>query len=244
MGIYALTLALFFVGGIVQGCMGFGMAMVVAPPLLLFLPATTVVPALTIASLLNTGTAAWTLRRHAQSGIVVPLALGGLAGLPLGIYLLKTLDGPVFKAGVGALMVILALLLMSGWRRPLRNPRAALLPVGFASGFLGGSISISGPPIVLFLTNLGVSRDEFRANSLAYFAFTGFMALIGFVVSGILTREIAWYALGLIPAVFLGTQVGLRLASRLGQLVFQRVTLGAVAVMGLILLLRSLIALA
>ena len=30
---YALTFFLFFVGGVIQGCMGFGMAMIVAPVL-------------------------------------------------------------------------------------------------------------------------------------------------------------------------------------------------------------------
>ena len=36
---YSLTLLLFFFGGIIQGCMGFGLAMVVAPPMLLMMPA-------------------------------------------------------------------------------------------------------------------------------------------------------------------------------------------------------------
>lgn len=238
--LFALTFVLFFLGGIVQGCMGFGLAMIVAPPMLLVMPADVVVPSMTMASLLNTATAAWSLRAHVQPRTVGPLAFGSFLGIPLGIYLLHTLDGPVFKTGVGALMVVLAALLLSGWRWQMRNPRRALIPVGFTSGFLGGSISIAGPPIVLFLSNLGITRDQFRANSLGFFALNGVAALAGFAISGLLTPEVAWYALGLIPAVFLGTQVGLRLATRLSQLLFQRVTLGTVAAMGLILFARSL----
>ena len=237
---FALMFLLFFFGGIIQGCMGFGLAMVVAPPMLLMMPAAVAVPTMAVAGLLNTGTAAWSLRKHMQANIILPLALGSLAGLPLGIYLLKSLDGPVFKAGVGALMVGLAALMLSGWRWQLKYPRRALLPVGFASGFLGGSISISGPPIVLFLSNLGVSRDEFRANSLGYFTLHGLMALAGFAISYLLTPEVGWHAAGLIPAVFLGTQVGLHLATRLGQITFQRITLIAVALMGFILFVRNL----
>lgn len=238
--LFALTFMLFFFGGIVQGCMGFGLAMIVAPPLLLVMPADMVVPSMTMASLLNTATAAWSLREHIQPRTVGPLAFGSFLGIPLGIYLLHTLDGPVFKTGVGALMVVLAAALLSGWRWQMRNPRRALIPVGFTSGFLGGSISIAGPPIVLFLSNLDITRDQFRANSLGFFTLNGAVALAGFAISGLLTREVAWYALGLIPAVFIGTQVGLRLATRLSQLLFQRVTLGAVAAMGLILFARSL----
>jgi len=240
---FALMALLFFFGGIIQGCMGFGLAMVVAPPLLLMMPAAVAVPTMAVASLLNTGTAAWTLRRHMRTHIVLPLAFGSLLGLPLGIYLLKSLDGPVFKIGVGALMVTLAGLMLSGWRWQLREPRRALVPVGFVSGFLGGSISISGPPIVLFLSNLGVSRDEFRGNSLGYFTLHGIMALTGFAIAGLLTREVGWRAAGLIPAVFLGTQIGLWLATRLHHAVFQRVTLAAVTLMGLILIARNVYAL-
>lgn len=230
---------MFFLGGIVQGCMGFGLAMVVGPPMLLMLPASLVVPSMTIASFLNTATAAFTLRKHIQPRIVGPLAVGSFLGLPLGIYLLHSLDGPVFKAGVGALMFILAALMLSGWRWQLKNPRHALVPVGFASGFLGGSVSISGPPIVLFLSNLNITRDQFRGNSLGYFTLNGAMALAGFILSGLVTREVALYGIALIPAVFLGTQTGLYLAPRLGQVLFQRIALGAAALMGFILLARS-----
>jgi uncharacterized membrane protein YfcA len=237
---FALTGFLFLVGGMVQGCMGFGLALVVAPPLLLHMPAAAAVPMMAMASLPNTALAGWSLRRHAEPRMVWLLALGSAGGLPLGIYLLTTLDGPVFKAGVGALMVALAALMISGWRWELRRPERALLPVGFASGFLGGSISISGPPIILFLSDLGIPRDVFRANSLAYFTLHGLMQLAGFAVTGLLSREVAWRGALLIPVVFLGTQIGLRLATRLGQVFFQRVTLGAAAVMGMVLFVRSM----
>lgn len=236
---YALTVLLFFLGGIIQGSMGFGMAMVVAPPLLLILPATTLVPAMSMASVLNSAIAAWSLRGHIDHGTLWPLVAGGLVGIPAGIYLLTTLDGPVFKAGVGVLMIALAAMLLSGRRVHLRNPRAALFPVGAASGFLGGSISIGGPPIVLFLTNLGVARDTFRANLLAYFSITSAVGVTGYVVSGILTREVAWFGLGIVPVVFFGTQLGLVLATRIHHGLFERITLVFVAIMGAILLARN-----
>ncbi len=237
---YALTVLLFFLGGIVQGSMGFGMALVVAPPLLLILPATTIVPAMSMASVINSAIAAWSLRRHIDHVTLWPLVAGGLVGIPAGVYLLTTLDGPIFKTGVGLLMIVLAGVLLSGRRVQLRNPRAALFPVGAASGFLGGSISIGGPPIVLFLTNLGLPRDTFRANLLAYFAITSVFGVVGFAVSGVLTRDVAWFSAGVIPVVFLGTQLGLVLATRINHALFERITLVAVAAMGFVLFMRSL----
>jgi uncharacterized membrane protein YfcA len=218
--------------------MGFGMAMVVAPPLLLMLPATMIVPAMSMASVFNSAIAAWSLRGHIDHRTLWPMVAGGMCGIPAGIYLLTALDGPEFKTFVGLLLIVLAVMLFSGRRVHLRNPRAALFPVGAASGFLGGSISIGGPPIVLFLTNLGVPRDTFRANLLAYFSITSALGVMGYVVSGILTREVAWFALGLIPIVFVGTQVGLILGTRIHHTLFERITLAAVAMMGAILVAR------
>lgn len=239
MAIYLLAACVFFLGGLVQGCMGFGFAMVVAPPLLMVMPATTVVPSLVVASLLNTSTVAWHLRRHVERGMVGRLLGGAVFGLPVGIYLLKTLEGPVFKAGVGAFMIVLAFVLLRGGFRPLREPRAALYPVGFASGFLNGSISISGPPVILFLSSQGLAREVFRGTIVTYFALSGVLALTGFIVSGVLTWEAAGFAAGMIPAVMLGTWIGIRLATGIPQRLFQRLTLLTVAGMGLVLMLRN-----
>jgi hypothetical protein len=236
---YILPAVLFFTGGVVQGAMGFGLAMVVVPPLLFFMPAAMVVPTICLSNIPNNTIAAWSLREKIQSRIVGLLGAGSATGLIGGVYLLKSLDGPPFKAFVGVLMVGIAGVLMSGWRKPLRNPNAALYPVGVLSGFLSGTIAISGPPVVLFLTNLDVDRDVFRANLFAYFGLTGSMTLIGFFVAGLLTWDIAVLALTLLPVAFIGTRIGLHLATRLHQAVFQRITLSAVATMGLILFLRN-----
>ncbi len=220
--------------------MGFGFAMVVAPPMLLLMPASTVVPSLVVASLLNTSTVAWHLRRHAERRMVGRLTAGAVLGLPVGIYLLKTFEGPVFKAGVGAFMVLLAFVLLRGGLRPLREPRFALYPVGFFSGLLGGSISISGPPVILFLSSQRLARDEFRATILTYFALAGILAVAGFIVSCVLTWPVAAFAAVMIPAVLAGTWVGVRLAAGIPQKLFQRLTLLTVAGMGLLLALRNL----
>ena len=98
---------------------------------------------------------------------------------------------------------------------PLRKPHFALYPVGFLGGFLNGSISIGGPPVILFLTSQGTSKDTFRANLAAYFALTGGLATLGFALVGLLTRDVMVYAAALVPAALLGIYVGVRLSTRI-----------------------------
>ncbi len=56
------------------------------------------------------------------------LVFSAAFGVPLGIYILTltALDGPLFKALVGVVMVILATVIYLGWHRPLKQHGAAL----------------------------------------------------------------------------------------------------------------------
>jgi len=215
------------------------MAMLVVPPLLMMYPQTTVVPTLVLASLVNTTSIAWALRREIQPGLVGPLVAGAVLGIPVGVYFLKSIPGEPFKAGVGVFMMVLAALLLSGWTRPIRNPHAALYPVGFASGILNGSISISGPPIVLFLANQQTPRDAFRANIVTFFSASGLFAVAAFAASGVLTGEKAVFAAGFWPAILVGSWLGMRLAGRINQRLFQRLTLITAGAMGLVLFVQN-----
>ena len=229
----------FFLGGMIQGCMGFGLALVAVPPLLMVLPATTVVPTLVMLSLINTSAMSWQLRADVQRNLTLPLVVGAALGLPLGIYLLKTFEGPAFKAGVGIFILVLAAVLLSGWSRPLRNPHWALYPVGFVGGFLGGSISISGPPVILFLTSQDTPKNIFRANLAAYFSLSGALATLGFAVAGVLTRDVLIYSAAIVPVALMGTYTGVKLSTRVSQEAFRRLTLHCAIVMGLVLFIRS-----
>lgn len=236
-----LGVIVFFIGGIVQGCMGFGLAMVAVPPLLMVLPATTIVPTLTVLSLFNTTAMTWHLKKDVRPNIVAPLVVGSLVGLPAGIYLLTTMDGPAFKAGVGVLMIALAAILLSGWSMSGRHSKWGLYPAGALGGFFAGSISIGGPPVILFLTSLGISKETFRANMVAYFTCSSSFAILGFVIAGVLTRDVLIYSAGTLPAVMLGTFLGVKASTRIPQEVFRRLTLAGVMVMGLVLTIRSLL---
>ena len=154
-------LGAFFLAGLIQGCTGFGSALVAAPCLLMYFEPTFVVPVITLMSLTNTSLVAFHARRHILPGLVGPLALGGVVGSPIGITLLVVLNPDWLKVGVAAFVVAFALVLLSGWSKPIQNPKWSLLPIGLVSGILGGTTGISGPPVILFLANQGTPKEVF-----------------------------------------------------------------------------------
>ena len=240
----AVGLAIMLLAGLVQGCTGFGLALMAAPCLMLVLPPTAAVPTLVLLSTLGTFLLTLHAWRHVRLGLVAPLAAGGIAGFPLGIYALKAMDPALLKVFVGAFVVLFSLALLAGWSRPLRNVKGALFPVGLAGGFLGGSTSMGGPPVILFLTNQNMPKDVFRGNIVCYFFTVNCFGIAMFLASGLLTWRVAQYAGAFVPTMLVGTYLGVRLSQRLPEARFRRLAMTATATMGAVLLVSSIRALA
>lgn len=68
-----------------------------------------------------------------------PLMAAGIAGMPLGTYLLVVLDVSMLKAMIGGLAVMFALAFLAGFRKRVERERAAFAPVGLVSDLLGSS---------------------------------------------------------------------------------------------------------
>jgi uncharacterized protein len=229
-----------FAGTFTQGCTGFGMALIAAPSLMLVLPPRAAVPVVILLSLINTVLVALDARKQVRLAIVGPLALGGAVGVFLGVQVLANVNPGLIKAFVGAGVMVFAVMLFFGWQRPVKNQKAALLPVGAASGALGASMSIGGPPVILFLSNQDLPRDAFRANLIAHFAIMNCLALIGYVVQGFITCDVLEFTAFLVPAMLAGTFIGIRLARHVPELLFKRIAVAIVFAMGLTLLITSI----
>ena len=223
--------------GLAQGCTGFGLALIAAPSLMFILPPTLVVPTVVLLSTLNTVVVAWDARKHVRLRMVGPLALGGLIGIPLGMTALLHLDGAIIKVFVGIFVTVFALAMLNGWKKPLRQgdrPKV-LIPVGIMSGFFGGSTSMGGPPVVLFLTNQETLKNIFRANVVTYFLVINVYAIILFTIIGQITWSLAGQLIIFIPAMLTGTYIGIRFASKVPEQLFQKITMCIVLSMGLLL---------
>ncbi len=235
----AVGAVLVLAGAVVQGCLGFGFGMVVVPVLLLMFPAVEVIPMTVLLSLIISLPMGLHARRYVHAGLLGPLVAGALVGFPVGMYVLRSFDGPGFKIGIGAFMVLLAAVMLSGWKRPMKNQHLALVPVGILSGILHGSISISGPPIILFLVNQETDKNRFRANILLYFSVIGTISTAIWIYMGAFTdvmwTRTGWYA----GVVALGAIIGARLSQRVSQELFRRLTLMCAAVMGAVLVAQN-----
>jgi uncharacterized membrane protein YfcA len=163
-------------GAFVQSATGFGFALVLSPALFAVLE-----PVEAVSTLLALGLALnlLVLFDHGRPERVdwrglVPVLLAAVPGLAVGLVALTQLSKEVLQVAVGV-----AVLLAAAWqlhrrrgpRRPSLSAGAGWL-VGFASGALTTSISVSGPPMVLWLEARAIPPEEFRASlAVSFFAF-------------------------------------------------------------------------
>lgn len=226
--------------GFVQGCTGFGMALIAAPALLLIHPPEFVTPTVILLSTINTSYVAYSARRHIRFRMVGPLALGALFGIPAGIWALHHTNEVWLKIALGAFVVTFAVTLLLGWRKPIARAMPAMVPVGMLSGFCGGSSSMGGPPVILFLANQDTERDVFRGNIVTYFLCINLWAIANFLWRGDIRIEIVQQVAIFVPAVLLGSFTGVRTAPHVPNELFKKIAMAAAAIMGMVLLVTNL----
>jgi uncharacterized protein len=171
----ALAALAALLGAFVGSATGFGFALVLSPVLFSVLEPLEAIYFMLVLSLVLNALVLFEGGRplHVDWRRLTPLLLAGLPGLAAGAALLLVLDRQTLQVVVGV-----AVIAGGAWqlrsrargqrvRRPLAG--AASLAVGFTSGVLTTSLSVNGPPIVLWLEAHGVRPAEFRATLAASF---------------------------------------------------------------------------
>jgi hypothetical protein len=222
------------VGALVQGTVGFGLALVAAPLLAILDPALVPVPLLVV-----TGAHALLALRRERGDVDWPgvgwALVGRLPGTALGVLAVATLPPRAFAAAVGATVLVCAGLSVVSWRPRPTVP--ALLVAGLVSGAGGTASSIGGPPVALLYAGAGGPRV--RSTLAAYFTAGTALSLAGLGLAG----QVAAPALGA-GALLLGpTAAGFALSGPARRLLdrgwVRPAVVGLAAAGALVLLVRA-----
>lgn len=217
----------------IQGMTSFGFSLVALPLLTLLLPITVVVPILVLYSILLNVILLSKLYKHVHLKMITFLVIGGALGIPVGVWLLKSVPADQLKRVAGVVIVIVGLLMLKGYRAHLKHPQKWFGVVGLVSGILQGALSLSGPPVVLFLTNQDVDKLTFRANLTAFFTLLNVVSIPGFILSGVITPLVMSKALTLLPFMLGGLAIGMFSSNKINERLFKRLTLFLMIVSGI-----------
>ncbi|WP_416176164.1 sulfite exporter TauE/SafE family protein [Clostridium sp.] len=241
MDIYVIILSILiiFFASCVQGAVGFAYALIAVPLLSFILPMKIIVPIIVISSFINNIIVAYSTRDFIDIGRIWLMILFGVLGIPLGVYALTTINPELLKLIVGILILINSILMIKGHTVKFKRVKLAYR-VGFISGVLNGSVSISGPPIALFLNNEGYGKDEFRASFALYGIIANTLTIITFGFDGLLSKDMfSVLAINIVP-LLLGSFLGLFISNKISNEYFKKIVLFLLVIISIVTIIDSL----
>lgn len=182
--------------------------------------------------------------RHAMSpDRILPFVVGGLTGVPIGVWLLTVIPADASRLFGGLLLSVYSLVSLA---RGLRFQVAHRAPVsdsaiGFCGGICGGLASLSGPIVTVWCGLKGWTPDEQRAAYQPYNFAVLSAALVGFGSAGLFTLELASIAALTLPATLVGVWSGRVRYGHVNATIFRRIVLILLSMSGLALVARNLL---
>ncbi|KSV64890.1 hypothetical protein N185_34450 [Sinorhizobium sp. GW3] len=241
--ILSVVIVALLLGGIFKGVSGMGLPLIALPVMAIAIPVPTAVSILSVPVLLSN-----VVQVREGSGFrravkrFWPLLLGLCAGIIVGAPILVLLSQSITEIilGVVLLAFLCSEMLTFAPAVPARYERVLGAGVGFFGGLVGGLTTLFGPPLIVFLSSLRLSKDDFiPALGLCYL--TGcsalYLILIGNSVLG--SREAAMSLAAVLP-VIIGMRIGRWLRDRLNQRIFMIVVRLSLTFIGASLVLKNL----
>lgn len=195
----------------------------------------------------------WSLRSHFR---VKPWAIaitGLIFGLPLGVMLYDRLDAGQLRMAI-AIAILLSVVLIfpinqlpsvREWlkRTGYRPGWPIGVLAGFLGGFLGGAVAIPGPPMILygaFMVAAGFwSGNEMKAIFAGFFGTVMLYRAAALAFSGEVTVALLTESAIVLPGIFIGVWIGLRVYDYIPRKTFGMVILALLTVNAFILLLKQ-----
>ena len=243
------SLAIVFGAGIVRGFAGFGFSALSVAGLALLVSPARVVPAIFVLEVLASISLLRSTVRDIDWRWLGWLIAGNVLCLPLGIVLLAWLPETPLRLLIGALLLLAAALLRSGFSLALAPSAGVRLGVGMASGFVNGVAAIGGIAVAVMLSTSQIAPAVMRATLIALFLFTDLYALacsalvsLGAAAPApLLGSDTLRWAIWLAPAMLAGIWVGQRSFAGVSPAQFRRQVLNLLMLIASISVLRALV---
>jgi uncharacterized membrane protein YfcA len=186
---------------------------------------------------------AWRERKNISLKVVIPLSLMLLAGILPGTFLLKTGNDRILKAGLGIVIVGIAIEMFT--RKPntdtsrKSNP-VFLAAIGIISGILAGLYGI-GALLITYISRTTSNKNQFRGDICCVFLVENLFRFFLYLYTGILNMEVLRFALLLAPAVLIGMFIGIKADSRMNEETVRKSTIVMLILSGLTLFIRNVL---
>jgi uncharacterized membrane protein YfcA len=187
-------------------------------------------------SIANQAAMSWSMRSQIEWRGLGVFLIGGIFGIPVGVYVLLTVSKASYVYGLGWFLVLYGTLMLL--KRPVAVRQHVLLDLsaGFLGGITGGAIGFPGGPVSIWCSMKRWSKDQQRA---IFQPFIFLMQIVGLLAITVWQRHLHavsaydWRNLLCVPGGLLGTCLGLQLYRRLSDAQFRSAVNIMLAISGL-----------
>lgn len=208
---------------LVKGITGFGFALVSLPLLLIWYSPREIIPVLILCNLIASAIivlqkkeqklVSWQFRHLIVFGAIFTIA---------GVLTLRYFPEEIIIKIVSTFFILLSIFSLVGIKHSFKFSPFAYKIAGAFIGFLTGSISISGPPLALFLHSANVGNREFREIFAWFSIATSVIALAGYGFCGLLTMRTFEISALFLPILFAGSFIGKKINRNIPVPVFKK----------------------
>lgn len=239
----AALMAAAFAGSVIFGVTGFGAALVTVPFATHFVPLTFALAVFVVMDLANSFRIGFENPKNAVRAEWTRMIPTILAGTAVGLTLLVSLPrgAATFALGVFVLGFALYSLLRNPDSRRVVSPRWAWV-AGFAGGLTSTIFGAGGPPYAMYLSQRGLTKEQYRAT-LGLATLTSIsIRTIGFFAMGFLLDPKVWlYVVFVVPAGLAGIWAASHLFRRMSRETLMRAVAVMLLLSGASLIMRALI---
>lgn len=215
-----------FSSSVILGMTGFGNAMIALPLMLLFMDPKLAIPVMKAASLFSQLAMQAIGRFPIDWKLLMSLAVPAILGTFIGAALLDISNPQLIVNAVAIIILIFSFVSLLDIKWIGKGNKRMGPVIGFVAGVLGGSVTLSGPPVVLFLSyGHADDKQRFRGTLLMFFTIEIIATLLSYAYFGLFRQEHLAIVLKISLAMFLGLWVGIRIFARFSNETFRKVIL-------------------
>ena len=237
LGSFLLLSAAVFSGAFVSGLAGFAFSAVAGGILLHIMAPLEAVPLMMACSVGVQVSNLWALRKNIRWRESVALVIGGLLGVPIAVWLLRSTDATVFREGFGSAIALYAGYMLFRpslqYLQPMHRGCNAL--VGFGGGLIGGLTAMPGALPTIWCDLHGVPKNQQRGLVQPFIAAMQVFALALMLARNDLSSKVFVDLALSIPALLAGSMLGILAFRNINESTFRRVILIVLLISGVLL---------
>lgn len=225
-----------FLSAFIQGFSGFAFSLVLIPLLGYFYGFRDVVVLNLIFSFMLNLSVFIKIRRHAKLKELLVLIGFAILFTIVGARFIGGINESVLKLILGTLLIISSIINLLQVKVKIKEYKKYYPYVGAVTGFLNGISGISGPPLIVFFSNIKMDKLTYKATFNSIFLSLNVIGIISYYMFGYIDTGIVKVSGMYGIFVILGAYAGLALSHKVSEKNFKKIVTVVIFIMGLSML--------